>query len=321
MKWTWLLKVLMLGAALYFLIQGIDWQELGQLEIQLEAALVWRNGLLFVLIWAINLLLDALAWRKVESMVQKISLRTALLHNLKCYGLAFLTPLNSGEIAGRYLVQEQAENRRYALFLSLWTHLPKIFSKILVAWPILVYWLYEKGLHTWALLLALAWLASLILYFSLQKILRILDRWQFRQRPLKAYFKSDLPHWPLKMQVLLINALRFLLYSFQLILVLGILREDLLKPEVIAAVPVFYFLTAVVPSYASFDFLIKGAISVYFFAFLSAGELYFALASSLVWLANLGLPALVGLSSLKGAELARLKRKRTSPDSPHSREY
>ncbi len=306
----WLLKLGLVAVAIYFLYRKLiildfysiqwTWQQTSALYL-----------LLFLGLWMLNLSLDARAWQIVQSTVHPISFKKALNHNLKCYGLAFISPLNSGEIAGRYIIQERPNDRKKALFLTFWTHAPKLFSKALVSLPILIYiFLKENLAYYFPLSAFLIFLASIFIYLRLEKLLSLLHEKKFLKRPLKNYLIKGKPTIAQKLQILSLNGLRFLIFSTQLAAILLAFKPEILSLNLYWSIPLFYFLSALVPSYTGLDFLIKGTLALYFFELFETDALSFTLASTAVWLFNWAMPAITGLSILKPEELKRLKRRK-----------
>lgn len=306
----WSLKVLLLSLAFYFLYLKLDSIELDHLQwTWTHHSLYYLSG--FLLLWFLNLLFDARAWSIVQSILHPISLKTALVHNLKCYGLAFISPMNSGEIAGRYLIQEKPYDRKKALFLTFWTHAPKLFSKAILSFGILAFMLPNQGLGMqYSLFALLAILISLALYLRLERVISLLHEKELWNRPLKDYLIKGKPTIQQKLAVLAINALRFLLFSSQMALVLLAFKPELLTWQLYWSIPLYYFISALIPSYTGIDFIIKGTLALYFFDVFETDALSFTLASTAVWFFNWAIPAIVGLSSLKKVEIDRLKRKR-----------
>ena len=305
----WILKALFLALAFYFLylkveglsFESINWQWHSQSWIYLG---------LFILVWAANLVLDARAWQIVQSILYRIPLSTAIIHNLKSYGLAFISPMNSGEIVGRYIIQERAEDRKKALFLTLWAHFPKITSKALVSTIILFFLLeLEKHQTLWQFSLVLAFALIMTLYLKLEKIISLLHEAKIWKRPVKDYLVTGKPEPGQKLVLLVINGLRFLLFSAQLALVLMTFKVDLLTWPLYWSIPLFYFSASLLPSFSGIDFLIKGTLALYFFGLFETDALSFTLAGTAVWFFNLAMPAITGLSLLKKSEFERFRRK------------
>lgn len=313
-KWLFrFFKISLVLLALYFLIKKVQTSEFQNLQLDLSWQRSSASLLLFSLLWIINISLDAWAWQKIQAIISQISLKSALLQNIKCYGLAFITPLNSGELVGRYIVQEDQAHRSKALFLTFWTHGPKLFGKTIVSLLILGLWLFTNKEQSYALLSWFLIIVATLLYLSLEKIISSFHSLKLYKFPLKNYLIKGEPGIQLKLQLLTIHSIRFLIFSSQLLVILYLIEPESLSLEIFYAVPLYYFLAAVTPTFAGLDFLIKGALSYYFFSFFSDDSLLFVMASTFVWLFNMAIPSLIGLASLNRKELSRIKRKRKKP--------
>src|SRR5690606_9251306 len=95
--------------------------------------------------WAANLLFDAIIWQVVNNFVENISLRRAFKTNFVCYALAFITPANSGELAGRYVMLNQKGDRQKTVFLTFWSHFPRFVTKFLLGGCALVLLAFYEG--------------------------------------------------------------------------------------------------------------------------------------------------------------------------------
>ena len=310
-KWVFrLLKITLIFVAVYFLGLKLDKTEFTALDLNLNPQRSLLSLAAFSMLWFLNLSFDALAWQKIQALISHISLKKAIWQNIKCYGLAFITPLNSGEILGRYIVQEDEAHRSKALFLTFWTHGPKLFGKTIISLLICMAWLSKEKQTTYALLAGATMLVALLLYFSLERVISSLYERKLFKYPLANYLIKGEPAFNLKAYLLLVHSVRFLIFSAQLLSCLYLLQPENISSEILFAIPLYYFLAAVTPTFSGLDFLIKGALSFYFFSFFSDHSLVFVIASTLVWFFNMAIPSLIGLASLNRAELARIKRKR-----------
>lgn len=288
---AWLLKGSLLVLAVVLFVYRWPWQSWPTLTAPTARPYFWAWLGGFLLLTVLNLSLDATTWLIVQRLVRPLRWRQALLHNLQCYALAFITPLQSGELAGRYFLQPP-EHRQKALYLTFWMHAPKLSSKLLVALPLL-FWAFGQRSFGWPVALVL--LIGFI-YFYLERALRLLQRFQLGKWPLKNFLIAGRPSRREKAVLLGINALRFLIFSGQLGLTLYLLRPEALSLKLLLSIPGYYLLSAVIPTWTALDFLIKGTLALYFFQWMEGQAATIALASMAVWLFNVALPALVGFS-------------------------
>lgn len=303
------LKAVIILLALYLLGLKLNWQSLQNVTLT-DSATTWLLcSTVFLVLFTGNISLDAYNWQLVQSIIRPISLYRAFMHNLKSYALAFITPVNSGELAGRYLVQTEGSHRQKTLFLTFWTHAPKLFAKISVAFPML-YALLRKEMPQTAWLLLLSTGLSLIAYFNLEKLISAVNHWQVKRFKLKNYLVKGRPLAHEKLRLIIVNMLRFLCFSGQLAAVLWLLQPEDVSASTLMAIPVFYFITAIIPTWAAVDFLVKGVLSLYFFKYFSNQEELFLIASTVVWLFNVAAPAIAGLVKFDTRELKKFRRKK-----------
>lgn len=302
------LKIGLISLALYFLYQKLSSTDFSQVQLQWGRSSLLA-AFLFLVLWVVNLILDAKAWQLVQSTLRQIRLTEALVHNLKCYGLAFISPVNSGEIIGRYIIQEDPNHRKKALFLTFWTHAPKIVSKALISFSLLPF-LFKDWPISLKVLCFMALVIGLLLYLRLERWVSLLAKYQWGARSFKDYLIPNKPSQIEKLEILGLNGLRFLIYSSQLAMVIWGWEIAPLNTTLVLSLPVYFFVSALIPSYTGLDFLIKGTMSLYFFELFSDQSVGMAIATTIVWFFNWAIPALSGLASLKKVELARIRRKK-----------
>lgn len=313
-KWLFrFLKIALVVLAIYLLWFKLERTQLNDFSLDIDPRRSIISVLIFAILWFLNISLDAFAWQKIQALISHISLRKAIWQNIKCYGLAFITPLNSGELVGRYIVQEDEAHRSKAVFLTFWTHGPKLFGKTIVSLIILGIWLINNRQIGYAALVLPAATVAAAIYYSLEKIISSLHERRLFKYPLANYLIKGEPGSGLKSLLLLVHSCRFLIFSAQLLVSLYFLQPESIEIEILFAVPLYYFISAITPTFAGLDFLIKGALSFYFFSFFSDQSMVFVIASTLVWFFNMAIPSIVGLASLNRSELARIKRKRRKP--------
>lgn len=295
------LKIALLGLAGFLFFQKWESQELRSIDLDLSNIELWFWVIAFLGLGLLNLACDARNWQLVQSLVRPISWREAVLHNLQCYALAFITPLNSGELAGRYWLQEHPEHRRKAVFLTFWMHLPKLLSKIMVAGGVFL-WAVPGTYQALGLLVLGLLLAA---YLTLERWVTRLEGYRLWRWSLGEYLVAGRPWKREKLRLLGLNAFRFLAFSGQLAVVMMVIAPEELSTGVLLSIPTYYLLSAVVPTWAAVDFLIKGTLALYYFRAFTEQTSLLALAGIVVWLINVALPALAGFLLLKPSEWRR----------------
>jgi len=285
------LKIALLSLALYFIYSKLDSLDFSTINLELSSKF-WQLTIAFLLLWVINLSMDALSWQRVRKMRESVSWLTALKHNLICMALAFVTPMNSGELIGRY---NSMQDKSKYLFLTFWFHLPKFVTKLFfLAVSLVLFALANSN----TLLLSTgtaAALALLLIYFNFIKLQRWLRKYQVFNRPLQDYILDDRPRFGEKLELLIINLVRFVVYNLQFILLVILLSKENLDINFLLWVPVFYVLGTFITTIPAFDFIIKSALAVWLFDSSTISEEILLLVPAIVWLFNLALPSLAGV--------------------------
>lgn len=291
-----LVKLILIIGALYFISQ-----KLKVTEYHGVFTYTWHQASLFIsvfiILWGLNLFLDAAIWKVVNGFVQDIRLQRAFKTNFICYALAFVTPANSGELAGRYVMLNQKGDRQKTVFLTFWSHFPRFITKFLLGGTALLVLAFLKNKIGGTELIALiSLLAAIFLagYLSILRIQQWLHSRQAAKRDLSKYLLNDRPQLSEKIKLLVLSLAKYLAYNFQFIILLVMWNPETWGLELVLSVIVFYFITALIPTFAAADFIIKGALALYIFDAHLATEAQLINASFVTWLFNIAIPALVG---------------------------
>lgn len=309
------LKGLFIAAAALLLVYRLKGEDFQNITWNASLPATLAGGLIFLFLTLLNHGLDALSWQIIQRIVMPLRFLTALTQNLKCLGLAFITPANTGELAGRYFLQNSPENKKRALFLTFWMHLPKLTSKLLISIPATALLLkhYHYFNNTSLYISGAIWLAILLGYFNARWVLRKLSNLKIKKWPLGDYIIGHRPTLLEKTKILAWAGLRFAAYNMQLGILLIALSAQEPSPYFWLSIPAFYLVATVIPSVNAIDFVVKGFIAVYFFQYFFQNEAVVVMASTGVWLINMAIPALAGLLIIKPGEIRKQLKWKGSP--------
>lgn len=261
----------------------------------------WQNAAFiipaFIVLWGLNLFWDAFIWRNVHHFLTTLSWRRSFKTNFICYALSFITPANSGELAGRYVMLNGKASRQKTLFLTFWSHFPRLVVKLVLGSCAILFLSYSLGEITLSFAvsgsIALA-ILFLVFYFSFIRIQKWLHKKGIGKVNLADYILNTHPHQSEKAILITLSLLKYLTYNFQFVLLILLWGDVDLSWTLMLSVIVFYFITAVIPTFAAADFLVKGALAIYVFSPFLSDESLLINASFVVWLFNVAIPALVG---------------------------
>lgn len=309
-----LVKAVLLTLAVIFLLHRFDFHTLSD-ALNKPLYHPWAISGGFILLWLANLYIDALFWTQVHSMLENVKVLRGLKINLICYTLAFVTPANSGEWAGRYVMMSEQQNRKKSFFLNFWMHLPRLFSKLLIsgiAAGALTYLLeLTTPLQSIALSLALT-IVFLSIYFTFKRLQRWLHLRNIGSFKLENYLLKGRPGIREKLIFLLLAITKFLTYNAQFALIVLMFSPQGLPATFWFAVPLYYLISSLLPSIAIADFVLKSAIAVWVFQPIWQNEAILVLSSIAIWFFNVVIPSFAGLYVIMKTNLFRSFKKKFS---------
>lgn len=318
-RWLqWIIKLLLIFLALTVIYQRIEPH-----SYQGIFSFSWHKPTLyipaFLVLWLINLILDARIWQQVHAMLGKISIFKALETNLVCYTLSFITPVNSGELVGRYILLDRMLDRRKSLFLTFWSHFPRLIVKIMMGVASLFFLL--KGRTSLninlVLILLVVTAVTLFAYFSFIRLQKWLASLGWRRISFDNYVLKDRPQFMIKLRLLTLASLKFFTYNLQFLVILMLWTGIPSDPSLLASVIAMYAIGAFLPTLPAADFVIKAGVAMFVFETGVVQESMLLNAALITWLFNLALPSIAGGVIILKTDLKETIRRRPLPDSPH----
>lgn len=291
-----LLKIALIAIAAYFILSKLQSTEYhGIFTYTWHKPHIYLS--IFFSLWAANLLLDAIIWKVVNNFVENIRLKRAFKTNFICYALAFITPANSGELAGRYVMLNQKGDRQKTVFLTFWSHFPRFITKFLLGGSALILMaFYESKINQTEAVagVTILTIALITIYLSILRIQKWVNERNLGKWEISKYILNNRPLVSEKISLLFLSIGKYLSYNLQFIALLAMWNPEILGVELFLSVIVFYFITALIPTFAAADFIIKGALAIYIFDSSLASEAELINASFIIWVFNIALPALFG---------------------------
>jgi hypothetical protein len=314
----WFIKLIIIVAALLVITRRLESE-----SYQGIFSYPWHQpGLLipaFLTLWLVNLLLDARIWQRAHYLLDRISISKAIETNLVCYTLSFITPVNSGELAGRYIMLEPSLDRRKTVFLTFWSHFPRLIVKILLGTMVLVILLEGAvfGIFSEVSILAIVGTLTLVSYFSFIRIQDWLSKMGWRKITFGDYVISHRPKFREKLGLLVLSGLKFLTYNFQFLILLMLWGGVSPDAEILTSVVGMYVLGALIPTLPAVDFIVKAGVAVVIFDNAIISESILLNATLVTWFFNLALPALAGGIIILKTDLLQAIRKQPLSGSPY----
>lgn len=214
--------------------------------------------------------------------------------------LSLITPNRTGELGGR-LLHVKKENRWQVFYINLICSFAQLSTTFFCGLLALIYWRVELQhiLHInsqWILIISIIGLMLLVyIYISSKHLLQLL-----RFLNLKLRTSAELVHFSLndRLHIVVFSFLRYLVFVIQFDILLMILNPGLIFIDATAMVALIFILAAIVPTAWISDLPIRTSIAYLVLEQFGFSGLSGLMASVMLWLINLLIPALMGFSVL-----------------------
>jgi uncharacterized membrane protein YbhN (UPF0104 family) len=273
--------------------------------------LVALVGLLVFVNWGI----EALKWRLLVTHLQAITFGRAFIATVAGTSIGLITPNRTGEFVGRVLFLDP-EHRFAGAFATALGSIAQFVVTLVAGGLALVLLMalghalpWPAGWYSSALvsLTALVSAGALVLYLfpgllrHLLLLVPLLQRLKKASSVLDTYARREL------LAVLGLSVLRYAVFTTQFVLLCVAFHVGTSVGTAMLAIPVVYLVSTLVPTVLLTELGVRGSAAVAFFAPLGGDEGAVLLATTLLWLLNLVLPAAAGSVLLVTARIRTAK--------------
>jgi len=260
-----------------------------------------------ILLMPLNWFLESWKWRLSIQDQVKLPLAKAVQAIFMGVTLGIVTPARVGEYIGRTFAVENDHNST-GIFGTFICSLAQNLCNILIGlFGVSIYlqsFSLDLNQSLFFVINLIILVLALILYFKNDLLIRFLNSIGF----LKKYLKS-IVHREYDLSVLifilLLSLCRYLIYLVQFICALKFFALDTSLLNYFSSVSSIFLIQSSMPLPAIFDVLARGEISVLVLKLVNFGIPSILLASALLWVINLFLPALIGLGMIYRSNLFR----------------
>lgn len=267
------------------------WNDIGLLKLIVVLGLMLVN-------WSV----EACKWHWLMKPVERVGPLRALIATVAGTSVGFVTPNRTGEFLGRVLFLAPENRVRGGFATALGSIAQFVTTVVLGGLGLLAMQLLHRPLpwtSGWiptmlVTLTALVSLGALLLYLypgllrQLLLQLPFLRRWEKASAVLNTYARHEL------LVVLLLSLLRYAVFAVQFMLLLRIFTNGITFADALLAIPVVYLVSTLVPTMMLTELGVRGTAAVALLAPLGGDEAGVLLATTLLWLINIVLPALLG---------------------------
>jgi len=214
-----------------------------------------------------------------------------------CIALSIFTPKRIGEYGGRAMILES--NRMASMVSTFVGNMGQSVVNIMVG--LSAFWIFLSRFHmsdtdySNAIPLAIASIViSLLAYFNLSYVYDKLSRFKFFKKFSNYFSVIDVYSKGMLLKVLLLSFLKYLVFVTQYMLLVYFFGVDITWFWSLICVSCVFFAKSMLPLPASVELAARGAIAVYFFDYLTSNDIGILVASYLLWIINLAVPAAIG---------------------------
>lgn len=297
-----LFKLLVFGILIY-LIHGYVFEDQQLLAAFQEFKWIGltQNAWAFILLFAlmpINWFLESYKWSiAMAENGHPISITKSLKAIVVGVTLGMVTPARIGEYAGRSVVVEKTEiapSLISTLICSLAQNSVNILLGIISLQIFLNSYAFSLNNNLLVGINAIVLLVGLLLYFNIHKVVLRLKS--------SSYFSKLLKHIPnfqysptLLLRVLYLSVMRYAVYMAQFILALRFLNLHAGFLDSVGAIGTIFLIQSSIPIPPVLDLFARSEIAIFILSMLKFNIAGILMASGLLWVINLIMPALLGM--------------------------
>lgn len=314
-----LIRLAIVLLTVYFIYDQVFYRKDLQSVIQYLPKLSSSNQFYFYLIFSIvlfplNQLLEAIKWRYLIEKLEPVSVWTATKAVLTGISVSMFMPNRVGDYLGRVFVLKKA-NRMQAVLVTIIGSMAQLLTTIIYGCLAVLFffpwyrdldnqmnlWIYS-GLVVMIAVMLVVLIFSYLNFSSFSDIIRrVSGRFYNKIKKYSDIFaKYDAKNL---LFVLLFSTIRYVVFSLQFYLLLKAFQVPVSYYSAIVLIGIIYLLMTIIPTVALTELGIRGSISLFVFTlYLNPSGLWtdevgigVVSASTVLWLINLAIPALLGV--------------------------
>lgn len=285
-----LIKLAIVIGAVYYIFQKLIYnQQLSLEQLKEQFYILYTNNiwalLLVLLLTDANWFLEIFKWKALVASTQKITFFEAYKQCLSSLTVSIITPNRIGEYGAKAIYFEKGK-RKNILFLNLIGNFSQLGITLFFGCIGLIF-LFRNfnfqipNANNYKVILLVLFILVIVLFRKKLKIQSIQN--YFKNTPLKVYIK-----------VVLFSFLRYLFFTHQFMLLLYLFGVKVDYFTILQLLFCMYLIASIIPGLTIFDWVIKGSVAVWLFSLIGLNELTIISITTIMWILNFAIPALIG---------------------------
>ncbi len=273
----------------------------------------WYFAAMLLVMMLLNWSLESLKWKVLIDKIERISFFRSLKAVFAGVSVSMFTPNRTGEYLGRVFILKSGNPVEgiFATLIGSFSQIIVTFSVGLMSLLSFVdhylrepYRIGEYFFNSLIFIVPCLVFVIILAYFKIGILSDLLNRFIPGKWERVKQFTSIFSKYTSKelSGVLLLSLARFAIFSTQFYLLLRIFGAGIPVAEAYILIPVIYLIMALVPSVALAELGIRGSVSLFVIGLFydkigipgSETEMIILAASSVLWLINLAVPAVLG---------------------------
>lgn len=269
------------------------------------SVLTTKNYILLIitlLLMPVNWGIETFKWKFVIRKFKNIPFIKALKHVFAGITIGLTTPNRIGEIPARvYLL----DNKTQLTGLIGVTFLAS-FSQVIITFLggfVAIFFLKENILFKnyftfWIIVGGIITILLFLVYFYSKPILTVIQKTPFLNKK-KWLEKFSFLSTQEKSTVLFFSLVRYFVFVIQFYLVLTAFHIPINNVAAFSLIPLFFVISSFIPTFVISEIAVRGSVALVVFSSVSTDNLLIISAAVSLWIINVALPSIIGISGLK----------------------
>ena len=295
-----IIKIVIVFFSFYFIYhQLVENKSFEELDISVLLDTVKKNKVyLFgvILMMFLNWLVEALKWRYMISKIENISIMTAYRAIFTGITVSTFTPNRIGEYGGRVFCLEQGD-RIKAVFITVLCSMSQLLVTILYG-SISLFILFDEILIDKTFLsvslLILLNLFLLFSYFNISHIVNFLGKFKLIKSFKKYLEVLVMYNYKDLIIAFIYSNTRYFIFSLQFIILLHVFGINISFMDAILSVMLIFFFITITPTITIAEIGVRGSVAIFVLGLFSSNDIAILSSTTLLWLINLIIPAIIG---------------------------
>lgn len=295
-----IIKIVIVFFSFYFIYhQLVENKSFEELDISVLIDTVKKNKVYLVgviLMMFLNWLVEALKWRYMISKIENISIMTAYRAVLTGITVSTFTPNRIGEYGGRVFCLEKGD-RIKAVFITVLCSMSQLLVTILYG-SISLFILFDEILIDKTFLsvslLILLNLFLLFSYFNISHIVNFLGKFKLIKSFKKYLEVLVMYNYKDLIIAFIYSNTRYFIFSLQFIILLHVFGINISFMDAILSVMLIFFFITITPTITIAEIGVRGSVAIFVLGLFSSNDIAILSSTTLLWLINLIIPAIIG---------------------------